>query len=47
MVEAKVSVEEVMTIPMISSLMTKLPAIKAILPVKNISRIIMRVTYHF
>jgi len=41
---AKVSAEEVeMTIPMINLPTTKRPAIKVILPVKNISKIITQV----
>lgn len=44
---AKVSAEEAMTIPTINSLTTRRLAIKAILPVKNISRIIMRVRNYF
>lgn len=45
--EAKVLAEEVMMTPMINSPTMKQRAIKAILPVKNTSRIIMRVIYYF
>lgn len=46
-VEVKGSVEEATMILMINSLTTKLLAIKAILPVKNISKIITRVRNYF
>lgn len=44
--EAKVLVEEPMTIPMINLRMTKQRAIKVIRPVKNTLKIIMQVSYY-
>lgn len=44
--EAKVLVEEPMTIPTINLRMTKQRAIKVIRPVKNTSKITMQVSYY-